>query len=375
MVSDTKFDPDKLKADSARQNFALVRINTTGRRLSEFLGIDTEAIIEGAWVYLEIGSQDDISLRAKIATLGATGYDQVSDVWIRRGEYLFNDGPLDFRPFPGGAGIPDHRAFANDVAQVCRLPSGDEDTLSDLARALAEIGAPAHIKVHDVGQASFIGLNDEGGEAKLYFDAGWPLIFNRRTEPAHFAPRRVDVVILSHWDFDHLLSGYKFPHLRKSCWIVPDQNMGPGARRFAALLEQEGRVVVVNRDLDFGWGSIHQAGGLRNDANNSGLVLTLTLQSGKQALLVGDAHYGSLRLPVPFNPDFLVATHHGGLFEGGVPRPPLKGAPCVVSVGKGNVYGHPKDEAIKAHKDAGWRMHYTTHEGNVGGRGPRQLGP
>ncbi len=47
-------------------------------------------------------------------------------------------------------------------------------------------------------------------------------------------------------------------------------------------------MVVVNRDLDFGWGSIHQAGGMRNDANNSGLVLTLTLQSGKQALLVGD---------------------------------------------------------------------------------------
>ena len=375
VVTDAGLDPHLLKAEGALQNFALVRVSNTGSRFSEIFGIDAEAIGEGAWLFLEIGAREDRSLRAKIAVLGPTGYEQASDVWVSRGEYLFSDGPEDSRPFPGGAGIPDHRSVANDLHRICCLPYTDEHTLADIERTLAAVGAPSHLKVHDVGQASFVGLNDEADEAKLYFDAGWPLIFNQRTEPAHFAPRRVDFVVLSHWDFDHLLSGYRYPHLRKACWIVPDQKMGPGARRFASLLERDGRLIVAFRDLDLGWGSIHQAGGGRNDANNSGLLFAITLQSAKQALLVGDAHYKFLRLPVSFRPDYMVATHHGALFEGEVPRPPQEGASCVVSVGKGNVYRHPIEEAIKAHKDAGWKLHYTTHAGNVGGRGSRQLGP
>lgn len=311
VVSDAGLDPYLQKADSALRNFALIRISSTGGRLSEVFGIDAGAIAEGAWVYLEIGAKEDRSLRAKIAVLGATGYEEASDVWIHSGEHLFSDGPEDFRQFSSGTGIPDQRAIANELYRNCSLPHHDEHILADVERALAAVGAPSHIKVHDVGQASFVGLNDEAGEAKLYFDAGWPLIFNQRTEPAHFAPRRADFVILSDWDFDHLLCGYKYPYLRKACWIVPDQNIGPGARRFASLLERDGRLGVAYRNLDLGRGSIRQASGLRNDANNSGLLFAITLQSGRQALLVGDAHYKSLRLPVPFRPDFLVATHHG----------------------------------------------------------------
>lgn len=375
LISDGGFDPHLLKADSAMENFAVVRISNTGRRFSAVFDIDAETIGEGAWLFLEIGARQEHSLKAKIAILGPTGYAQASDVWVSRGEYLFSEEEDSPRPFPGGVGIPDQRSVANDLYRSCGLPYPDEHALRELERTITAVGAPSHLKVHDVGQANFVGLNNEADEAKLYFDAGWPLIFNQRTEPAHFAPRRVDFVVLSHWDFDHLLSGYRYPHLRKACWIVPDQKMGPGARRFASLLERDGRLIVASRDLDLGWGSIHQADGGRNDANNSGLLFAITLQSGKQALLVGDAHYKFLRLPASFRPDFLVATHHGASFEGDVPQPPFKGAPCVVSVGKGNVYRHPKEEAIKAHKDAGWKLHYTTHAGNVGGRGSRQLGP
>ena len=233
VVSDAGLEPYLLKADSAMRNFALIRLSTTKGRFSEVFGIDAGAIAEGAWVHLEIGAREDRSLRAKIAVLGPTGYEQASDVWVHGGEYHISDGPEDSRPFPGGSGIADQRAIAYELYRNCSLPYHDEHVLADVERALAAVGAPSHLKVHDVGQASFVGLNNEADEAKLYFDAGWPLIFNQRTEPAHFAPRRVDFVILSHWDFDHLLSGYRYPHLRKACWIVPHQNMGPGARRFA----------------------------------------------------------------------------------------------------------------------------------------------
>jgi competence protein ComEC len=310
-----------------------------------------------------------------MAELSDTGYGEAFSVSIENGEFLFNDGPSDFRPFPAGSGVPDHRMFANLLSQACELIADSDDVVDEVALRLSRLPNPDHIEVFDVGQASFIAARDASNVPLVYFDVGWPLFFNKRTAPKHFVAPKVGYIILSHWDFDHLLCYYRFRHLRRATWIVPAQRMGPGARKIASALAHEGNLVVVDRPVDFGWGKISKSSGPLNNANNSGLVAWTRLRSGKSVLLVGDANYDSLTLSLSTPPHFMVATHHGGIFAGSVPAPFHPESRCVISVGKDNVYGHPKEEAVKAHQSAGWKVSFTHFEGNVGIRGPRRLGP
>ncbi|NRP86934.1 hypothetical protein GFPCMMHI_02845 [Ensifer adhaerens] len=365
-----------LKGDTSPDRFAIMRISSTPRRIAEVFDAEMFEIQEGSWLKLEITSVVKSKPKVKLAQLSQTGYDQISDVSIESGSLLFNDGPLDFRPFPAGATVPDVMALATSFANECLLPSHAYGSEADIVGLLSSVPKPHHVSVYDVGQASFIALNDEGSNPLIYYDVGWPIFFNKRTAPKHFAARRVPYVILSHWDFDHLLGFYKFDHLRNATWIVPEQNLGPGARRIANILLSGGNLIVCNADeLRFSWGRMSKCLGEKNHANNSGNALSLELQSGKRVLLVGDADYDRAGLPTAFRHDFLVATHHGGKFAGSVPHPVNGQGLCVVSVGAGNVYHHPDEQATLAHRAVGWRLGYTSFEGNVGSRGNRRLGP
>jgi beta-lactamase superfamily II metal-dependent hydrolase len=228
---------------------------------------------------------------------------------------------------------------------------------------LSSIAVPKKVIVRDVGQASFCCLKDEEDRIVLYYDVGWPLSFNKKTEPQRVA---IDFtrapVVLSHWDWDHLHFALRpqGSYLRDSKWIVPIQKLGPGAARFAKELSKSGKLLGWKANgLTFNFGSIAPCTAPSSNSNSSGLAMRVSLQSGKTVLLVGDADYdfvaNALKLPV----DGLAATHHGARFLSAwtsVPKPKRAFAKCILSYGKGNCYGHPHKEAEKKHVSAGWRQ-------------------
>lgn len=90
--------------------------------------------------------------------------------------------------------------------------------------------------------------------------------------------------------------------------------------------------------------------------------------------IMGDADYDLVSPRMSALPDFIVATHHGAKFSGSVVLPHGGSGRCVVSVGKGNGYGHPSSAAIANHSSAGWSIEYTSQWGAVR-RSDRYLGP
>ena len=246
------------------------------------------------------------------------------------------------------------------------FPATAVATRKQVERVLGRISKVDHVLVRDVGQANFVSLVGRTGELVLHFDAGWPISFNGRTAPKNpTIPLDRVPIILSHWDFDHLLAFYRFPHTRDSIWIAPIQNLGPGQLCVANILARSKRLLGWSRGtISVSLGRLEVCSG--SGSNDSGLAVIVSLRSGKWALLVGDAAYVVVHprlLALRF--DALVVTHHGALFAGAVPRPRTKSAESVISVGT-ETSDIPVPKLIKDHKQGGWRI-FSTAELSVGG--------
>lgn len=353
--------------------FALLRIVTTPNRIARIIGLEPTP---GQWYALEIAPRKQATGPVVYhAQLGVDGYNVQSKGALGSGDFLLSerDPEPPFRPL--GAAVNPGIETARALAKLCHFPARAVATQLEVSNLLDAIQKPTFVIVQDVGQASFCSLANFAREPVLYFDAGWPLIFNGRTAPPNFdLPRQYPPVILSHWDFDHLLCFYKF-RMRKNKWITPVQSLGPGARKIAELLANAGNLLGwPGGSCQLLWGDLCQCSGDPSDPNDSGLALQVELASGRKVLLVGDAGYNSLAFSTPPSPDFLVVTHHGAKFIGDVPIPTARKSRCVVSVGNGNVYRHPNAEAIRLHKRTGWSVDFTSGNWQQS-RGSRELGP
>lgn len=181
-------------------------------------------------------------------------------------------------------------------------------------------------------------------------------------------------VILSHWDWDHL-HGYHAIKGLAGAWITPVQRLGPGAKLVANTLASTNRLLgVSSANVSAGAVQLGRCKGKAGNLNQTGLCVQTTLKSGKTILFMGDADYDLFRPRLSTLPDFIVATHHGAKFNGSVVSPHRGSGRCVVSVGKGNGYGHPSEAAVLSHSAAGWSMSFTC-ERNGMPRGTRYLGP
>lgn len=353
--------------------FALLRIVTTPRRIARIVGLEPTP---GHWYLLEIAPRKQAPGPVVYhAQLGVDGYNVQSKGALGSGDFLFSErGPEPaFRPL--GAAVNAGIEAARALAHICHFPAQAVATQLEVSNLLNAIQKPTFVIVQDVGQASFCSFTNSAREPILYFDVGWPLVFNGRTAPINFdLPRSSPPVILSHWDFDHLFCFHKF-RMRKNKWVTPVQNLGPGARKIAETLSNEGNLLGwPGGSCQLLWGELSQGTGDPSESNDSGLVLQVELASGRKVLLVGDAGYNSLPFSTPPTPDFLVVTHHGAKFTGNVPIPIAHKSRCVVSVGNGNVYGHPNADAIKIHKRTGWTVDFTSGNWQQS-RGSRELGP
>lgn len=345
--------------------FALLRVVTTASRFGEFAGAIPTS---GDWFHLEI-APDGAGLATWHAQLEADGYSRHARgvmTYARRldapGE---TSGPRS-RPHALGAAVAPRLVLPSSLAAACAaLPK--PSARAAISKILTNVPQATSILIRDVGQASFVSLQDDRDRAILHFDVGSPISFNRHTVPPDFDIDLPEAppIILSHWDWDHLHAAFQRPHLLDCPWIVPDQRLGPGAARLARILAAKGNLLVLpaNAQLRFPFGELVQSQGIAGDLNDTGLTVLVTLTSGRSALLTGDADYAHLMHANANKVDHLVGTHHGARFDAGVtavPAPNNKHGKLVLSYGYRNVYRHPHAEALRKHATAGWKTWITT---------------
>ena len=356
-----------------RSRLAVLKILTTSEHFCELSG--AAEVRDGQWYWISLLPRGKRSGSfAWASSLGDAGYDENVPLVLNDISFLFSEGESPLTPI--GATVSYTRALAQTIAGACGFPASAMGMSGHVANYFGALNPPHRIVVRDVGQASFCSAVDRHGRELFHLDAGWPISYNKKTVSIKPRPRISDApVILSHWDWDHLHGFHAIEGLAGGPWIAPVQRLGPGAKLVAENLARAGRLVGFTFERStFGpiiLGRCKKRGG---NLNQTGLWVETTLSSGKTLLYVGDANYDPVGLKISKLPDFMVTTHHGGKFSGSVPRPYRGAGSCVISVGKGNGYGHPSREAVAKHSRVGWSIEYTCDWGMTS-RGDRYLGP
>jgi beta-lactamase superfamily II metal-dependent hydrolase len=371
MSADEALDTIEDKGDRSR--LAVLKVLTTAEHF-QYLA-DVGEALDGQWYRINLlprGKKPGPFAWA--SSLGDAGYEENVPLVLDEIRYLFSEGDRPLSPV--GAAIGNERALAQAIAAACKFPSNAIGKGSVARNLLKGIGVPDRLVVHDVGQASFCSAIDKAGNELFHLDAGWPISYNMKTAASKPKLKVSNVpVILSHWDWDHLHGYHAIAGLSGSTWVTPVQRLGPGAKLVASKLANGNRLLGVSlAAVSTGPLRLGRCKGKVGNLNQTGLCVQTTLKSGKTVLFMGDADYDLVRLKMLGPPDFIVATHHGAKFSGNVVSPHGGSGRCVVSVGKGNGYGHPSSPAIANHASVGWSMEYTCEWGTVS-RGNRYLGP
>ncbi|ACP23939.1 hypothetical protein NGR_c01360 [Sinorhizobium fredii NGR234] len=361
-------------ADRAdRSRLAVLKILTTAEKF-QYLA-DIGDVRDGQWYRINLlprGKKPGPFAWA--SSLGDAGYEEIVPFVLDEIRYLFSevDSPLS----PVGAAVGNERALAQAIAEACKFPERAIGKSRAARNLLSGANSPHKIVVRDVGQASFCSAIDQHGNELFHLDAGWPISYNKKTAASKPRLKVSDVpVILSHWDWDHLHGYHAIAGLAGGIWIVPVQRLGPGAKLVAEKLATNNRLLgVSSANVSAGPLRLGRCKGKAGNLNQTGLCVQTTLQSGKTVLFMGDADYDLVRPRLSTLPDFIVATHHGAKFRGSVVSPRGGSGRCVVSVGKGNGYGHPSAAAVMCHSGAGWSMSFTCERNGIP-RGSRHLGP
>lgn len=358
-----------LKEVDDLEPFSVVRILTTPARFQQLGGSFPKV---GDWFFLQLSNYFDLPI-AYFAPLQGSGYGAMQMTRLGYANRLFSEFDGEPPRSPLGAEASSEAKLARDLADACQFPRAAVKSNDDIAEIFKQVGRPDHAIVEDVGQGSYTTFRDANRIVLFSCDAGWPIVFNASTYPrTFFRPTVSHPIILSHWDFDHLLGYYRFPVLKGSIWVAPVQNLGPGAKKIAVQLSRCGRLFgVVSGTIKMPWGEIIRCTGPSRSPNNSGLAVMVDMATSKRVLFAGDASYENI--PVSGQqPDRLVVTHHGARFEGEVVSPNGIGY-AVVSVGRGNVYRHPKKESLDAHARAHWAVDRTSSSQFSLTRGRRRL--
>ena len=260
------------------------------------------------------------------------------------------------------------------------IPEATEDVILGFLDT-ARLDERSFVAVYEVGQGNLNAICNLRNTPMLYFDLGGGALRNYHTYavPLRMCFSGAQPVILSHWDMDHIetarrdivLNGATSIFL-KSAWLVPNQNLSPAYRKFAATLHAAGKLYKWPNGLprlNFTFGTIIKCTG--PGKNHSGLALELDLRdpggSDKKILLPADAAYTHIPGAAGTAYDGLVATHHGAEFpvgNGPVPSANPNGIICY-SFGTANSYLHPRKPSIDAHNAGGWILRLDTTGGSV----------
>lgn len=237
-----------------------------------------------------------------------------------------------------------------------------EEILSALVSSSSKSN-PEFIAAYKVGQGNCNAVCNSDSMPLIYFDIGGGCYANSRTysKPLKFCFSFNPSIILSHWDTDHYQSAKVIPDLKNKQWIVPRQVIGPVHLKFFLSLPSS-RIIwpkYIN-EIKFNWGTLVLCNGPKGKKNHTGIAFIAELNPRRNkirdVLLPADAAYTYIPGIHGKLFDGIIATHHGANFDNSnAPIPLPKGSGAIVySYGYKNSYRHPKVDAVKAHKAAGW---------------------
>lgn len=240
------------------------------------------------------------------------------------------------------------------------------------------------------GLCSYINFNRNFG---IFYDIGFSVNGQKDTSInfevdgsyIRYYNNKPKVVILSHWDTDHILGiVYCDPEIYDRIWIAPDlNNLSSNSHsalrlsKYLSLREEIKNISVAeykrtlflisdeyNDNIVYGSnkftiykGKGTATSGYSNKKNNIGLVVELTI-GGKNILLTGDVDY--LKMPSKLttrNFDYLQVPHHGANVGTPIFKPKVRNkSVAMVPVSEVNRFKHPYLDHINTLKYDGFNI-------------------
>lgn len=239
-----------------------------------------------------------------------------------------------------------------------------------------------HIHFFDVGQGDSTLIKTPTGRT-VVIDGGpdWSTLESLGSTLPFFQ-RRIDVLVLSHANLDHLAS---FPELLMryrvgQLLVSVDTVSAPWFQKIIDATKHAHTELRVMRagdsisldtelTMDILWPAKKINPALLKELNNTSLVLRID-DRHHSALFTGDmeslVEEVMLRAKIPLESEILKVAHHGSktssteAFLRAV-RPKI----AVISVGKDNSYGHPNADVIKRLESVGATVRRTDQEGGI----------
>jgi competence protein ComEC len=238
------------------------------------------------------------------------------------------------------------------------------------------------VSVYDIGQGD-AALVTTPGRQRILIDGGPDLtLLERLGEELPFFDRRIDLLVLSHTDADHLRA---FPEILRR-YNVRGVVMTGVTREtavyaaFLAALDEERTPVILARsdhDMDLGAGTVLDIlwpekslfGEEVREPNDASIVAQLRSPAGS-ILFTGDINRNVemelLKLGLDVESDILKVPHHGSRSSSSshflrAVSPTL----AVVSAGRGNRYSHPHRDVLARYERLGIPVRRTDEEGNI----------
>jgi competence protein ComEC len=260
---------------------------------------------------------------------------------------------------------PERAVVAPGVMEVTAIDVGQGDSLLVVSpegrTMLVDAGGP----VGGPSEAAAVASGFDVGEEVVA-----PYLWSRRI-------RRLDVVALSHAHSDHMggMPAVLRDFRPRELWVGID----PDSEAYRALLAEAKELGVAVRHFHAGqeldWGGTEVSvlapeADYRNEGapvNDDSLVMRLRYGRAS-ALLEGDAEAPSERAMMAdgrMTPVTLLKVGHHGSRSSTTPDFFAEAAPqdAVISVGKGNTFGHPKEEVIDRIAAAHTRLYRTDEFG------------
>jgi len=370
------FDEQTVVEDIPLKHLALMRIVTTKRKLTE-LSDRGDLPREGEWLELNLSTSPGEG--PPIWVYGAAGDYAES----RRGSVI----ELTFRnageePTEAGAAVAPAMRAGHRLRQQFDLSQFGRTKRSVIKGELTRFKNITRCVVHDVGQANLCRL-ENNDQCAAFVDIGEPVAFHARTMPArpHVPVPEDGLVIITHWDWDHVAAGRERPGLPPNPyanlkWIAPVQILGPNIfERIAKPHYRRGKLLLISvQRKRIRGGALQLLFGNGRDQNNSGLAIVARL-GRRRVLLPGDASLDGQGVNVRGCFGAVVVPHHGAA-NCGLPPMPFREASgsksiAAVSVGRANKYGHPDQITLKRYRCRGWSVVRTDQNG---GRRRRVVG-
>jgi hypothetical protein len=249
---------------------------------------------------------------------------------------------------------------------VHKLKWVEVDVLTEPPRPLRALGEIEGVVAFDVGQGAMQGLmrrTEDHVVPVCYIDLGGGVLQNTHTFPSAFRQTCFGTrppVVLSHWDWDHWSSAFRFEGALNSKWFVPPLSQKPLQQAFALILFEANALHIWKPTP----GRIFFAGSVTwnlctgRTTNDSGIAAVVQYGHKLDRLLLpGDAaymHIPSAAAATSFNS--LIMTHHGGRLKSKHVPTAAAGAVAICSVGAGNSYQHPFLDTFEAHAKQGWPL-------------------